>query len=210
MKTRINNTKQSIIDAALHLFHANGYDGTSIRDIAHKANINPANIAYYFKNKNGLLEHCFIDYLERYTDILEKEVKTLEYTGAHSCLISIVSKLLQFQGQHYLSARFIMREISLETTLSREVLSTYMAKERYYLHYIIQQGIDEKSFKKVCIPTFILQLKGMLTAPVLHAHYAIELLHVLPHEAYYVEQYQKQLISFLNAFLIQKQDAVII
>ena len=45
-----NNTKQIIVEAALQLFHTNGYDGTSIRDIALKAEINPANIAYYFKN----------------------------------------------------------------------------------------------------------------------------------------------------------------
>ena len=49
------NTKQAIVEAALQLFLANGFDGTSIRDIAQKANTNPANIAYYFKNKNGLL-----------------------------------------------------------------------------------------------------------------------------------------------------------
>lgn len=205
-----NSTKYSIVDAALHLFHANGYDGTSIRDIAQKANINPANIAYYFKNKNGLLEYCFVNYLEGYTDIIEKEATVLEEFRADQCLIEIISKLLHFQGQHYIAAKFVTRELSLETTLNREVLSTYLAKERYYLQYIIEQGIKVGTFQKVSIPIFILQLKGLLTAPVLHAQYAMELLHILPHETYYIEQYKQQCISFVTEHLLQPYTKVLI
>lgn len=197
-----NKTKRAIVEAAIVLFHSNGYDGTSIRDIAQKAKINPANIAYYFKNKNGLLEYCFINYLEQYTNIIEQEIIQLEYISADQCFKNIITKLLQFQGRHFNAARFITREMSLDTTLNREILSTYMAKERYYFQYVIEQGIKSKHFRKINIPIFILQLKGLLTAPVLHTHYATELLQIVPREAYFTENYKQQCIDFLTHHLL--------
>ena len=50
------NSKDAIILAAISLFNTKGFDGTSIRDIAAKANVNVATISYYFQNKDGLLD----------------------------------------------------------------------------------------------------------------------------------------------------------
>ena len=44
-----NDKQIEIIDIAEQLFALQGYDGTSVRDIASKANINVAMISYYFK-----------------------------------------------------------------------------------------------------------------------------------------------------------------
>lgn len=203
-----NKTKQAIVEAALLLFQTNGYDGTSIRDIAQKAKINSANIAYYFKNKNGLLEYCFVDYFERYTAIIEDTVQEMEYSKADSCLKTIISKLVQFQGDNFLAARFITREMSRDTMLNREVLSTYMAKELYYLQHVIEQGIKTNVFRKVSIQSFILVIKGLLTAPFTHVDYAKQLLHILPQEQYYIEQYKEQCMDFLNHSLLQSKVGV--
>ena len=92
--------------------------------------------------------------------------------------------------------------MSLDTTLNREILSTYMAKERYYLQYVVEQGIQSQLFRKVHIPSFILQLKGLLTAPLLHTHYAVELLQIIPQESYYIEQYKQQCIEFITHHLL--------
>lgn len=65
MVNRKSSTKDTIVDAAILLFNIKGFDGTSIRDIAKKAKVNPANISYYFEGKQGLLEKCFIQFLKR-------------------------------------------------------------------------------------------------------------------------------------------------
>jgi AcrR family transcriptional regulator len=49
----------AILDAAERLFGSHGYDGTSVRDIAHEAGVNVAMISYYFRSKEGLLEALF-------------------------------------------------------------------------------------------------------------------------------------------------------
>ena len=54
------NEKQiAIIDIAEKLFAENGYDATSVRDIAHDAGINVAMISYYFGSKEKLMEALF-------------------------------------------------------------------------------------------------------------------------------------------------------
>lgn len=54
-----NEKQVQIIDAAERLFASKGFDGTSVRDIAHEAGINIAMISYYFGSKEKLMEAVF-------------------------------------------------------------------------------------------------------------------------------------------------------
>jgi AcrR family transcriptional regulator len=55
-----NQKQLSILDAAEKLFASKGFHGTSVRDIAHEANVNIAMISYYFGSKDKLIESIFI------------------------------------------------------------------------------------------------------------------------------------------------------
>jgi AcrR family transcriptional regulator len=59
--TKINDTKQKILDVALKLFGAKGYEGTSVRDIAKEADVNLASVNYHFTNKQNLYFEVFND-----------------------------------------------------------------------------------------------------------------------------------------------------
>jgi len=52
--------KQSIMDAALHLFAENGYEGTTTASIAKHANISHGLIFKYFESKDDLLHQILI------------------------------------------------------------------------------------------------------------------------------------------------------
>lgn len=54
--TEFNEKQIEILQVAEQLFAEEGFDGTSVRDIAKKANINIAMISYYFGSKEKLLE----------------------------------------------------------------------------------------------------------------------------------------------------------
>ena len=55
------NEKQiEILQVAEQLFAEDGFDGTSVRDIAKKANINIAMISYYFGSKEKMLESLIL------------------------------------------------------------------------------------------------------------------------------------------------------
>lgn len=51
-----NEKQLEILQVAEQLFAEEGFDGTSVRDIAKKANINVAMISYYFGSKEKMLE----------------------------------------------------------------------------------------------------------------------------------------------------------
>ena len=51
--------EEHIMMVAEKLFAANGYNGTSVRDIATKAKVNVSMISYYFGSKENLMEELF-------------------------------------------------------------------------------------------------------------------------------------------------------
>ena len=52
--TKSARTRSAILDAAQRLFAEHGYDGTTVRDIAAQASIDPAMVIRYFGNKDEL------------------------------------------------------------------------------------------------------------------------------------------------------------
>lgn len=56
-------TKQRILLAAQQVFHEQGYDGATTREIARRADVNMALISRYFGSKKGLFEQAVIPYL---------------------------------------------------------------------------------------------------------------------------------------------------
>jgi len=53
---KLNDKQIQIIEIAERLFAERGFDGTSVRDIAHEAGVNIAMISYYFGSKEKLME----------------------------------------------------------------------------------------------------------------------------------------------------------
>ncbi len=196
------NSKEAIVEAAVFLFNTKGFSGTSIRDIAARAEINPANIAYYFQNKNGLLEYCFTAFFEDYLKELEAGYQLLD-ESAESCLKLIVDNLLKYQCRNLQLTRFVLREMTLDSQMVREVMSTYYVKERYYLKKVLEKGMRTKEFKNHTVLYIILQLKGFLTTPFLNMYYVNEVLHILPHEKYFAEKYSREICKWIESALCE-------
>ena len=54
-------TREKIIDAAQRLFTRTGYDALGVRDIAGKAEVDPALVARYFGSKEGLFREAVVE-----------------------------------------------------------------------------------------------------------------------------------------------------
>ncbi|MDX8359274.1 forespore capture DNA-binding protein RefZ [Cytobacillus sp. IB215316] len=199
--TTTMKTKQKIINAAIELFNVNGYTGTSVRDIANRAKVNVANISYYFVSKEGLLEYLVSNFFEGYFLVIENVLRSSEKTSAKETLKQFVLETLIYQKQHHLLTRFVCREITLETTLIREVMTTYLTKEKYYLIALFEKGIKDGEFRDISIPYTIIQLKGFLSTPYLQSQYISEVLHIIPTEEYFLNQYMKQIEVWLEGMV---------
>jgi len=194
------NSKEAIITAAVSLFNSNGYDGTSIRDIAKEAKINAANISYYFRNKQGLLEYCLTAFFEGYMAELEKGFSTLE-AGATDCLRDISKKLWFYQCNHIQLTRFVLREMSIDSQIVREILSTYYSKEKYIFHTVLEKGIEAKEFHSHAIHYLLIQFKGLLSIPFLNTQYLTEVLHVFPQERYFADKYLQEIYRWIDGIV---------
>ncbi|MCI1592569.1 MULTISPECIES: forespore capture DNA-binding protein RefZ [Heyndrickxia] len=198
------STKDSIIDAAISLFNIKGYSGTSVRDIAKKARVNPANISYYFDGKQGLLEKCFIHFFEAYLAFFEEEVQSLKFDRPENCLKRAIYKILYFQSTNHLLARFVWREVSIDSQIVREITSSYFMKERYLIKKLIEEINAGKVFSNSDIHFLIIQLRSLLTMPFLNGQYLREVWNVSPHERYFVEKYYQHLDRWIEESLVSR------
>ena len=50
------DNREAILNAALHLFYARGYDAVGVQEIVDSAGVTKPTLYYYFGSKRGLLE----------------------------------------------------------------------------------------------------------------------------------------------------------
>jgi len=201
------NSKDSIIESAIILFNRNGYNGTSIRDIAAHAHVNVANISYYFNGKNGLLEYCFTSYFEKYLEKIE-DIYRNNLLGPTEKLKKVAEAIIQFQCLHPHLTRFVLREVSIDSQVVREIMSTYYVKERFYFTKILEEGIEKKQFKKQTISYSIIQLKSLLSMPFLNAFYLTEVLHVHVRESYFTKKYLEEIYKWIDEVVCFHQESL--
>jgi TetR/AcrR family transcriptional regulator, regulator of cefoperazone and chloramphenicol sensitivity len=68
-----------IRDAAIERFAADGYQGTSVRDIARAAGVSPGLVQHHFGSKEGLREACDARVLEVLREVTARKLEREEY-----------------------------------------------------------------------------------------------------------------------------------
>ncbi|HEO8420045.1 forespore capture DNA-binding protein RefZ [Niallia sp. FSL W8-0635] len=190
------STREAIVEAAISLFNQKGYHGTSIRDIAGLANVNTANISYYFNGKQGLLEYCYMNFFENYLEQLEHVF--IQSVSPREKLKKMVNCIITYQCSNPQLTRFILREVTIDSQVVREIMSTYYVKERYIFTQIFEKGIERKEFRKQSISYSIIQLKGLLSMPFIHSFYLTEVLHVFLNEEYFKRKYLEEIHLWID------------
>lgn len=136
----------AILDAARSEFAANGYDGTSIRDIAEAAGLSLSALYYYFPSKYdallALIENAFDHYFAESTAALE-----LAGPDARSQLDALVRHLVQYRVQYAIQSRLLIREADrLEGEGAAIVRKNQIASNDRF-HAVIDAGVDQGYFK---------------------------------------------------------------
>ena len=81
------DNRELLLDAALDLFYAKGYDAVGVQEIVDRAGVTKPTLYYYFGSKIGLLRNL----LERGYNILEKGV--LEASRMNASLPEVLYKV---------------------------------------------------------------------------------------------------------------------
>ena len=152
MKTDFNEKQVQILLIAEALFAENGFEGTSIRTIAKKAEINIAMVSYYFGSKDKLLESLI---LYRTSD-LKIQIENLSVENLDP--VEKIDKLIELYVNRIRCNKGIYRILHFEfSSEDREtkmkVLNEVRARNLKSLETIIHEGQAKGIFRKeVIIP----------------------------------------------------------
>jgi len=92
---KAEETRARIVDAALRLFRKQGFDATTMRDIAAEAGVATGAAYYYFRSKEELVMAFYMRTAEEARTLLPKRIE--KTTDLHKRLRSIIDlKLAQF------------------------------------------------------------------------------------------------------------------
>ncbi len=145
----ITDKKEHIMNAAIELFAEKGFDGSSIRDLAAKADVNVAMVNYYFGSKDKLFE-ALVENKARFMrgklDEIENNAKLSEIEKIDSIIESYVERLLSQPLFH----RILYQELLMgeRESMHKNIIGMFV-KNTLTLRTIIEQGIRKKVFRKV-------------------------------------------------------------
>ncbi|WP_437918144.1 TetR/AcrR family transcriptional regulator [Sphingobacterium sp. LRF_L2] len=141
----LNNKQLEIIEIAKSLFAQNGFDATSVRDIAQRANINVAMINYYFNSKENLLETIIEHGVEAY------RLDPSKYQDEVDPFLRLEKML-----DHYMESKFsdlhLYQILTNEATTKKRINSASVFKElRQHnvrqLREVIEYGCEKGVFR---------------------------------------------------------------
>ena len=141
--------KEHIMDVAVSLFAEKGFEGTSIRDLAHEADVNIAMINYYFGSK----EKLFVSLLEAKARFMREKIDAVQADPSLSELDKI-NQIIDGYVNRFLSQPEFHRVLQQELLVTnRELLhqnvTALFIKNTQDIVAIIEKGIRKKVFRKV-------------------------------------------------------------
>ncbi|MCK9169957.1 MAG: TetR/AcrR family transcriptional regulator [Treponema sp.] len=133
-----DNSEKTIIEKALQLFSAHGYDGTGIQDITAAAGITKPTLYYFFGSKDGLFEAVW----ETYFPLLETPLRPYctyenhiqDYKhDVYEQLVHIVLVFFRYALANQDFYRLMMESVFAPPESKSSILSTAYFKRLYSL-----------------------------------------------------------------------------
>lgn len=162
-------SRDDILYAAAGVLRQNGYDATTMKDIAAEVNLTAASLYHHFKNKDALLLAVLEAGLNHVIDQLEPIV-TSEQTPAEQLRAMIDVHVISLTSNVAVGAAMVFEMrwlLALETengTADLKARRDVFFNQRDYFEQlyrqVIQAGIDRGDFVAVDVPVFTRTMLG--------------------------------------------------
>jgi AcrR family transcriptional regulator len=194
-----NEKKVQIMESAEILFSENGFNGTTVRDIAEKAGVNLAMISYYFGSKEKLMESIFQYRTERLTDQLNQMIRNPLMSSVekiNSLIDYYIDKFLQQSCFH----RIMVREQLVNSKgLMAEIILKLKTNNFNLINQLIKEGQKRGEFnKQIDIGMMMSTLIGTVNHILSTQHYYREMENL---QDLSEEQFKKHIRKKLSAHL---------
>ena len=191
-----------IMEAAEALFADNGFNGTSVRDIADKAGVNLAMISYYFGSKEKLLEAIF-EYRGDTTKLILENLANRSGLSSMDKMNALIDHYLKKIESQQCFHRLMVREQSVAN--SEAVTAMILKLKRQNLEVVkrlISEGQKAGAFRKnIDVPLLMITMLGTANQLITSQHHYKQLnnLHDMPDDEYqkYLHKKLGQHLKFL-------------
>lgn len=157
MRKKFTEKQIHILDIAEELIAMKGYEGTSVRDICSKANINVAMISYYFGSKEKMMSYLYqyrvLKTRENFSEFADTIKDGKPEMQMKEIIKYIVSQLFKYNYFH----GFVTQELRHTENLKDELLDFYQLFVKK-LDDVIKKGVASGVFTFTPKPEDILTM----------------------------------------------------
>jgi AcrR family transcriptional regulator len=108
--SKSETTRRKILEAAVELFAACGYEGASIRDIEQRAGVNRGLVTYHFGNKEDIWKAMFDHAFGPYLDDLKSKLDMIRVLDAQTRMRLAVGNFIRASAQHPYMNQLMIQE----------------------------------------------------------------------------------------------------
>ncbi len=145
MKKKFTEKQIHILDIAEELIAKKGYEGTSVRDICSKANINVAMISYYFGSKEKMMSYLYqyrvLKTRENFSEFADTIKEGRPEMQMKEIIKYIVAQLFKYNYFH----GFVTQELRHTENLKDELMDFYQLFVKK-LDEVIKKGVASGVF----------------------------------------------------------------
>ncbi|HWB25735.1 MAG TPA: TetR family transcriptional regulator [Chitinophagaceae bacterium] len=168
--------KEQIINAAVELFAQKGFEGTSIRDLASKADVNVAMINYYFGSKEKLFEALVEMKAGSARGTLESVLHDKKLSSMEK-MERVIDSYIDRLFNNRLFHRVIHQELMLnQRETLQQIITEILYPNTLIVKQIIEEGIKKKDFRKVDAELTISSLVGTINQVLLSKKFCLKIL----------------------------------
>ncbi|ROS42012.1 TetR family transcriptional regulator [Amycolatopsis thermoflava] len=149
--------RQQLLDVARKLFAEKGFDGTSIEEIAHRANVSKPVVYEHFGGKEGI----YAVVVDRETQsLLDRMVSTLHGGHPRAMLEQAASALLAYVEESHDGFRILVRDSPVASASG--TFSTLLNDIAMQVEHILAQQFDARGYDDKLAPLYAQALVGMV------------------------------------------------
>ena len=145
-RTRTDDKRQRILDAAVRVFARKGYFASRVSDVAKAAGIADGTVYLYFKGKDDVLCSLFDDVMSEHVEAGRREVSAVQ--GAPAKLEAIARHHLALLGGNRELAVVFQVELRQSTKFMARFTATWLKDYFDLLQGVIEGGVREGTIRK--------------------------------------------------------------
>jgi len=148
-EARTTDVKEAIIQESIRLFLANGYRGTSVKEITEAAGIGRGTLYWYFKSKDEILISIFRRWEEEFVESLIKAVSNRkgDFVAKYKAFHKLATEFARDQRELAIVFNTLLNEIVGTNSEPEKVVKAVYAKYRRFLEGMLEDGKKDGTVK---------------------------------------------------------------